>query len=70
MRIRINPITCAAHGVCAEMLPEWISLDEWGYPILDGDELPQQLIAHATRAAKSCPMRAVIINSASSPGAV
>jgi ferredoxin len=43
MRIRVNPITCEAHGLCAEMLPEWIQLDEWGYPILDLEVLPEQI---------------------------
>ncbi|HEV7206060.1 MAG TPA: ferredoxin [Jatrophihabitans sp.] len=61
MRIRVNPITCEAHGLCAEMLPEWIQLDEWGYPILDGPELPEQLAAHARRAAAACPTLAVLL---------
>ncbi|MEO8889314.1 MAG: ferredoxin [Jatrophihabitantaceae bacterium] len=61
MRIRVNPITCQAHGLCAEMLPEWIQLDEWGYPILDGQELPEQLAAHARRAATACPTLAVLL---------
>ena len=30
----VNPIDCTGHGVCAELLPELISLDEWGYPIV------------------------------------
>jgi ferredoxin len=34
-RLRVNPITCEAHGLCAELLPELIRLDDWGYPILD-----------------------------------
>ena len=33
--LRVNPINCTGHGVCAEVLPELISLDEWGYPIID-----------------------------------
>ena len=46
-RLRVNPITCEAHGMCAELLPERIALDEWGYPILDerpldGDPRPCQ----------------------------
>ena len=62
MRIRVNPITCKAHGLCAEVLPEWIELDEWGYPILDGEQLPEQLLAHARRAAKVCPTLAVVLS--------
>ena len=34
-RVRVNPIACEAHGMCAELLPERITLDEWGYPIVD-----------------------------------
>ncbi len=29
-RLRVNPITCDAHGVCAELLPEFIRLDPGG----------------------------------------
>jgi hypothetical protein len=31
--LRVNPIACSGHGLCAELLPELISLDEWGYPL-------------------------------------
>ena len=34
MRLRVNPIACTGHGVCAELLPELIKLDPWGYPLL------------------------------------
>ncbi len=32
LRIEVDPIRCEAHGQCAELLPERITLDEWGYP--------------------------------------
>ena len=35
LRITIDPVACEAYGYCAELLPEAISLDEWGYPIVD-----------------------------------
>ena len=35
-RLRVNPIACEGHGVCAELLPELIHLDDWGYPVLSG----------------------------------
>ena len=45
MRIRIDPVLCDAYGFCAELLPEAITLDEWGYPIVDGRPLPTELLA-------------------------
>ena len=26
--LRVNPIACDAHGLCAELFPEWITLDD------------------------------------------
>lgn len=61
MEIRVNPIACEGHGLCAEMLPEWIALDEWGYPALDGRRLPASLVPGARRAARSCPELALLL---------
>lgn len=61
MRIALNPIRCEAHGMCAELLPERVTLDEWGYPILDGSPLPPHLVAHARRAADACPTLALLL---------
>lgn len=61
MRIALNPIQCEAHGMCAELLPERVRLDEWGYPILDGSPLPPELVAHARRAADACPTLALLL---------
>jgi ferredoxin len=59
MRVRVNPIDCVAHGLCAEFLPELVALDDWGYPIVDGAELPPDLVEHARRAAGACPTLAL-----------
>jgi ferredoxin len=58
-RLRINPIACTASGLCAGWLPERIALDEWGYPVLDPAPLPAELVRHAKRAARECPVRAL-----------
>jgi ferredoxin len=57
--LRVNPILCDAHGLCAELFPERIELDEWGYPIIDGSPVPRSLEAHARRAAAACPVLAL-----------
>ncbi|HEY7960293.1 MAG TPA: ferredoxin [Solirubrobacteraceae bacterium] len=60
-RVRVNPITCEAHGMCAELLPERIALDDWGYPIIDEQPLDPKLLAHARRAAQACPTFALLV---------
>jgi ferredoxin len=59
--MRVNPIACEAHGLCAELLPERIRLDDWGYPIVDGRPLPPELVGHARRAAAACPTLALLL---------
>jgi ferredoxin len=61
-RLRVNPIACEAHGICAELFPERITLDEWGYPIVDGDPIPPELLEHARRAVAACPTVALLLN--------
>ena len=61
MKIRVNPIECLGHGLCAEILPERIRLDEWGYPIVRDGEVPRELEALARRAADACPTLALLL---------
>lgn len=58
-RLRVNPITCTGHALCAELLPEAIALDEWGYPILS--PVPDELLSLARRAVTDCPTLALTI---------
>ncbi len=60
-RIRVNPILCTAHGICAELLPEFITLDPWGYPIGPGAPVPDELRGLARKAAAACPTLALLI---------
>jgi ferredoxin len=57
--VRVNPILCDGHGLCAELLPEAIELDEWGYPIIGSAPLPRSLEQHARRAVAACPVLAL-----------
>ena len=61
MKLRVNPIDCAGHGVCAGLLPELISLDEWGYPILPDEPVPRSLVRAARRAVTDCPALALAL---------
>ena len=60
-KVRVNPIACEAHGLCAELLPERIRLDDWGYPIVDPAPLPLGLRKNARRAVAACPTLALLI---------
>ena len=60
-RLRVNFIACDAYGACAELFPEWIELDDWGYPIVKGDEIPRDQLTHARRADQACPKVALVL---------
>jgi ferredoxin len=62
-RIKVNPIACDAHGMCAELLPERIELDDWGYPIVDSAPLEPALLEMARRAVQACPTLALLVES-------
>jgi ferredoxin len=57
--LRVNPVNCSGHGVCAELLPELITLDEWGYPIVADTPVPPGLDLEARRAVAACPSLAL-----------
>jgi ferredoxin len=61
-RIRVNPIACDAHGLCVELLPELIRLDDWGYPIIEVEQVPAELLGLARRAVDACPTLALILD--------
>jgi ferredoxin len=58
-RLVVNPIACDGHGICAELLPELIELDDWGYPIISSQPVPVHLESLARRAISACPTLAL-----------
>lgn len=60
-RLKVNPILCTGHGLCAELLPEQIDLDEWGYPLLSDEPVPRELGKLARRAVNDCPVLALML---------
>jgi len=57
--LQVNPIACDGRGLCAELLPELVRLDDWGYQIIAPGGVPSELTAHARRAVESCPLLAL-----------
>jgi ferredoxin len=63
-RLVVDRILCDGSGICAELVPELVRLDDWGYPIIDGRRIDVELTEHARRAVASCPVRALRISQA------
>jgi len=61
VRLRVDPTACKGHGLCAELFPEWIELDDWGYPIVERRPVPESLEGHARRAVNACPVLALAL---------
>lgn len=57
-QLKVDWPNCHARGLCAEMLPEVLSLDEWGYPLVGGP-VPQRTLAEARATVRACPRLAL-----------
>jgi ferredoxin len=60
IRLEVDRIACDGFGMCAELLPEIIELDDWGYPIVHS-LVPKKLLPMARRAVDVCPVLALRI---------
>jgi ferredoxin len=61
VHLEVNPIACDGRGLCADLFPERITLDPWGYPVIDRTPVSPELVPHARRAAAACPVLALLI---------
>jgi ferredoxin len=61
MRLRVDPIKCDGHALCAELLPELVKLDDWGYPMIKPGSIPKSLLGLAERTVKVCPTLALML---------
>jgi ferredoxin len=59
--LRVNPIACQGHGLCADLFPERIRLDDWGYPVIEPGPIPAGLQRTAHRAVDACPVLALAL---------
>jgi ferredoxin len=56
--LRVDWPECHAHGLCAELLPEVVSLDEWGFPFVH-ETVKGDVFEMAKAAVKACPTLAL-----------
>lgn len=61
-RLRVNPTLCTGYSYCAEIVPELVTVDDWGYPIVNATWIESdKLLKLARRAAATCPRLALLI---------
>ncbi len=66
-RLRVNPILCDAAGYCAEIVPELISVDDWGFPVVDSQPIENESwLRHARLAVSTCPRLALVLEEVNS----
>ena len=58
-RLRVDFIACDGRGLCAEALPELITPDDWGFPIVGRQAVPPRLLADARATVRLCPKLAL-----------
>ncbi|WP_019074804.1 ferredoxin [Streptomyces hokutonensis] len=66
-QIDIDWTACQGHGLCAELLPDHITLDEWGYPLVAGTAIPARTVKRARQAASDCPVLALKLRTTGAP---
>lgn len=60
LQLHIDWTRCDGHGTCADLLPELISRDDWGYPAFrQNAEIKGHQRERAALAVEVCPMLAL-----------
>jgi ferredoxin len=58
-RLIVDPITCDGRGLCAELLPGFVTLDDWGFPVIPDGDIPAALEREAAAVVRLCPRLAL-----------
>lgn len=58
-RLRVDWILCDGYGLCGDLLPDLIGLDDWRYPIVDPGPVDKKRLHDAQRAVDCCPVKAL-----------
>lgn len=59
--LQVDWTRCDGHGLCARLLAEHITLDEWGFPVIDRRDLSEEEMSSARLAVRSCPRLALTL---------
>ena len=66
--VSVDMVRCVGHGICMHVLGELITLDPWGFPIVDSDPVTDpKTLRRARRAARACPRRALLVETVAAP---
>ncbi|MFD3514523.1 ferredoxin [Streptomyces sp. NPDC058657] len=63
-KLAVDWTLCQGHGLCADVVPELVRLDNDGYPVLADAAVPPHLRARAQRAVRRCPALALRVEAA------
>jgi len=55
LRLRVDPIACDGRGLCAELPPGLITLDDWGFPLISSQDVPAALRGDVSAVVQLCP---------------
>ncbi len=56
--LELDAARCDGVGMCALVAPDVVTLDRWGFPVLEADA-DASLVRQAKAAARACPHRAL-----------
>ena len=66
-RLAIDWTRCDGHALCARLVPELVSLDEWGFPRIVDRPLQRGETTAARRAVLACPALALRVERGRDP---
>jgi ferredoxin len=67
VKLEVDWTRCDGHGLCTRLLPERITLDEWGFPIVTDPTIGAELERHARRTVAACPQLALRLATSPAP---
>jgi ferredoxin len=63
-RLIVDWTRCDGHGLCSRLWPERIAVDDWGFPVIRPDPIPEEELRDARRVVGVCPRLALRLEQA------